>query len=63
MEQPPGFIVDKNKAYKLEKSIYGLKQKLRQWKLRFHEAIKAYGFNEVVKAYGFIQSPEDNVYM
>ena len=29
---------------KLQRSIYGLKQASRSWNLRFHEAVKEFGF-------------------
>ena len=46
MEQPKGFISKgyENKACKLEKSIYGLKQASRQWNLKFHESVTVLGF-------------------
>jgi hypothetical protein len=46
MLQPEGFIdpKDVNKVYKLQRSIYGLKQASQSWNLRFDEDIKAFGF-------------------
>jgi hypothetical protein len=52
MIQPKGFVDPKNdgKIYKLQKSIYELKQASRIWYLRF---------DEVVKEFGFIKNIED----
>ena len=45
MTQPEGFTsMDSKKVFKLQKSIYGLKQASRSWNIRFNEAIKSYGF-------------------
>src|SRR4051812_26201069 len=46
MVQSEGFIDPKNtgKVYKLQRSIYGLKQASRSWNLQFDEVIKAFGF-------------------
>ncbi|GJY33660.1 retrotransposon protein, putative, ty1-copia subclass [Tanacetum coccineum] len=46
MVQPEGFV-DPNhprKVYKLQRSIYGLKQASRSWNIRFDEKIKKFGF-------------------
>ncbi|GJT59377.1 retrotransposon protein, putative, ty1-copia subclass [Tanacetum coccineum] len=46
MVQPEGFV-DPNypiKVYKLQRSIYGLKQATRRWNKRFDEEIKRFGF-------------------
>nr|GFD03750.1 retrotransposon protein, putative, Ty1-copia subclass [Tanacetum cinerariifolium] len=42
MEQPEGYVDPKypNRVCKLQRSIYGLKQALRQWNKRFDEEIK-----------------------
>ncbi|GJV29280.1 retrotransposon protein, putative, ty1-copia subclass [Tanacetum coccineum] len=48
MVQPEGFV-DPNhpiKIYKLQRSIYGLKQASRSWNKRFNEEIKRFGFNQ-----------------
>ena len=46
MVQPEGFIAkgQEKKVYKLQKSIYGLKQASRSWNLRFDQAIKSFEF-------------------
>ncbi|KAK8593575.1 hypothetical protein V6N12_045652 [Hibiscus sabdariffa] len=46
MTQPEGFVTPKNvgKVYKLQRSIYGLKQASRSWNLHFNDAIKEFGF-------------------
>ncbi|KAL4020807.1 hypothetical protein IC575_019594 [Cucumis melo] len=50
MVQPEGFIQkgQEQKVYKLQKSIYGLKQASRSWNIRFDTAIKSYGFEHNV---------------
>ncbi|KAK0577895.1 hypothetical protein LWI29_001967 [Acer saccharum] len=52
MMQPEGFIEkgQMDKVYKLQKSIYGLKQASRSWNIRFDQA---------VKGFGFIQNPDE----
>lgn len=35
LEQPDGFVVNKNKVWRLHKSLYGLKQAPRQWSHKF----------------------------
>ena len=48
MMQLEGFIA-KNQEYmvcKLKRSIYGLKQASRSWKIKFDQAIKSFGFEQ-----------------
>ncbi|CAM8957867.1 unnamed protein product [Rhodiola kirilowii] len=46
MSQPPGFIdkTSPNHVCMLQKSIYGLKQSLRQWNIKFNSCMLALGF-------------------
>nr|GEZ97850.1 retrotransposon protein, putative, Ty1-copia subclass [Tanacetum cinerariifolium] len=48
MKQPEGFMNPKypNHVCKLKRSIYGLKQALRQWNKRFDDEIKKFGFTQ-----------------
>ncbi|WJZ97236.1 hypothetical protein VitviT2T_015857 [Vitis vinifera] len=48
MVELEGFVVkdQEQKVYKLQRSIYGLKQASRSWNIRFNEAIKSYGFEQ-----------------
>ncbi|KAL4022437.1 hypothetical protein IC575_016170 [Cucumis melo] len=48
MVQLEGFIQkdQEQKVYKLQKSIYGLKQASRSWNIRFDTAIKSYRFEQ-----------------
>ncbi|GJS23017.1 retrotransposon protein, putative, ty1-copia subclass [Tanacetum coccineum] len=48
IEQPKGFVNPKypNRVCKLKRSIYGLKQALRQWNKRFDDEIKKFGFTQ-----------------
>jgi len=50
MKQPEGFFSSNGEhlVYKLNKSIYGLKQASGQWYLKFHEVISSFGFEENV---------------
>ena len=52
MDQPEGFIIDgkENKVCLLKRSIYGLKQASRQWYLKFHDTINAFGFQRNIVA-------------
>ena len=46
MVQPRGFITkgQEKKVYKLQKSIYRLKQASRSWNIRFDKSVKSFGF-------------------
>ena len=46
MTQPEGFVNPKisGKVYKLQRSVYGLKQVSRSWNLHFDKAVKEFGF-------------------
>jgi hypothetical protein len=46
MIQPEGFVDHKNagKIYKLQNSIYGLKQASRSWNIRVDQVVKEFGF-------------------
>jgi hypothetical protein len=46
MKQPEGFDDNTQKACKINKSIYGLKQASHQWYIKFHKVITSYGFIE-----------------
>jgi hypothetical protein len=48
MIQPESFVDPNNarKICKLKKSIYGLKQASRSWKIHFDEAVKGFGFRQ-----------------
>ena len=48
MKQREGFSSSHGEhlLYKLKKSIYGLKQALRQWYLKFNDVIFSFGFVE-----------------
>ena len=50
MKQPKGFFSSdcEHLVYKLNKSIYELKQASRQWYLKFHVVISSFGFEENV---------------
>ncbi|UYV67906.1 hypothetical protein LAZ67_5002464 [Cordylochernes scorpioides] len=47
MEQPAGFVQDKNKVCKLEKSIYGLPQSGRSWYERFSQVLHDCGLEKL----------------
>lgn len=46
MRKSEGFVDPKNdeKIYKLQNSIYGLKQASRSWNLRFDDEVNGFGF-------------------
>ncbi|CAJ2636069.1 unnamed protein product [Trifolium pratense] len=44
MQQPEGFVEDNSKVCLLKKSLYGLKQSLRQWYRRFDDFLLTTGF-------------------
>jgi hypothetical protein len=46
MKQPEGFDDYSERACKLRKSIYGLKQASSQWYIKFHKVITSFGFIE-----------------
>ncbi|GJS82680.1 retrotransposon protein, putative, ty1-copia subclass [Tanacetum coccineum] len=48
MVQPEGYVNPKHprRVYKLQRSVYGLKQAFRSWNKRFDEEIKRYGFTQ-----------------
>lgn len=46
MEQPLGFISDKDKVCLLEKSIYGLKQSGRAWNQTIHTSLLSIGYTQ-----------------
>ena len=50
MQQPEGFKPKGQKymVYKLQISIYGLKQASQSWNIRFDQAVKTYGFDQNV---------------
>ena len=49
MEQPVSFVIQsrKHKLFKLNRSIYGLKQSSRQWYLKFHNEITLCDFTMI----------------
>jgi hypothetical protein len=51
MTQPKGFVVEgiERTRCRLRKSIYGLKQALRQWYLKFDRIIRNFGFKKNIK--------------
>jgi hypothetical protein len=56
MKQPEGFDDDSDRACKLKKSIYGLKQASRQWYIKFHKIITSFGFIEnIVDQYIYLK--------
>ena len=48
MDQPEGFSIKRKEqmVFKLNKSIYELKQASRQWYLKFNDTITSFGFKE-----------------
>ena len=51
MAQPKDFVMEgkERMGCRLNKSIYGLKQVLRQWYLKFDQTIRDFGFKENVE--------------
>ena len=48
IEQPEGFIEDKNRVYLLNKALYGLKQAARQWELHLKNLLLKLGFSTIL---------------
>lgn len=46
MEQPEGFIINKNKVCLLRKSIYGLKQASRVWNMTVNNLLTKHGYSQ-----------------
>jgi hypothetical protein len=46
MRQPPGFAFtgEEDKAYRLHKALYGLRQALHAWNTKLDTTLKAMGF-------------------
>jgi hypothetical protein len=44
MEQPQGFMQDSSLVYRLEKSLYGLKQALRAWYAKMDSYLLSHNF-------------------
>jgi hypothetical protein len=52
MEQPEGFTDGTDKVFKLERSIYGLKQSPKLWNKRLDERLKEIGFDQTHSDHG-----------
>ena len=50
MIQLEGFIAkgQERRVYKLQRSIYGLKQTFRSWNIRFDQTVKSFGFKQSI---------------
>ena len=50
MQQPEGYIIEdrKNQVYKLQRSLYGLKQSSRCWNDKFVQFLEAFNFKSTV---------------
>ena len=61
VQQPQGYLADTNLVWKLNKSLYGLKQSGRSWHNLLHQYLKEINF---VQSYAdpcmFVQQVEDN---
>ena len=56
VDQPEGFVMEKNKVCRLKKAIYGLRQSAKAWQSRIHTVLIKLGFKAVRLAYIINQS-------
>ncbi|GJY36537.1 ribonuclease H-like domain-containing protein [Tanacetum coccineum] len=63
MTVPPGFDNDKSKVCKLNKSLYGIKQALRQWNAKLTKALTEHGFVQSKFDYSLFTKKSDNVFI